>query len=95
MKKLSDRQRLEIANICYANVAGMFADLCGRALRGHTVDWQGFPERCQRHSESWLWIHHARANTDAGRAAAKEFSKEIADNLLWHSEVLVGPVKDQ
>lgn len=39
---ISDKRRLQIANVCYANVAGEFAIFCNDEMRGPNFKWENF-----------------------------------------------------
>ena len=79
---ISSKKRLEVANVCYANVSGMFATFCNSKYRGPNFKWSNFSEMMVRDSETWMHIHNVRGSKQEINALAKEFAKEIADHLI-------------
>lgn len=85
MSKLSDKKRLEIANICYANVAGSFADFCNSEMRGPNFSWANFPAMMVRQSSTWMFLNSVRGDNETIAFTAAQFAHEIATTLLDRS----------
>lgn len=83
---ISDKKRLEIANVCYANVAGDFAMFTNPKYRGENFSWERFPDMCERHAEGWMFIHgvsrSGAKNENEVKQTAKQYAKEIAQRLV-------------
>ena len=75
-------KKLEIANICYANVSGIFADFIQMSSSGNLYNWNNFPNYCERSAYLWLMLNSSIERTDAVVALAKEYAKEIATTLI-------------
>ena len=79
---ISDKKRLQIANICYANVAGQFASFCNVKNRGPNFTWERFIQNCEEDAETWMSIYSVRGDRRLIRYTAREYAKEIATNLV-------------
>lgn len=79
---ISKSKRLEIANVCYANVAGLFATFTNPKYRGENFTWEWFIEHCIQNADLWMMIHHVRGDKQLINEAAKQMSGEIAKNLV-------------
>jgi hypothetical protein len=79
---ISDKKRLQIANVCYANVAGLFAMFHNSKYRGPNFTWAWFVEHCEEHATEWMFIHHVRGHKETINSTAKQFAKEIAGTLV-------------
>lgn len=81
------KKQLEIANVCYANVAGQFAIFNNPKYRGPNFKWENFSEHCVKEADLWMIIHHVYG-TSKNKAEidqrAREYAKEIADRLVQH-----------
>ena len=80
---ISDKKTLEVANICYANVAGQFAMFTNPKYRGPNFTWEWFVEHCEENADLWMQIHNVRGNKEEINKTAKEFAKEIAERLVY------------
>lgn len=85
---MDDLKRLEIANICYANVAGCFASFTNSKYRDASFKWSNFPDMMLRHAPTWMYLHSVSGNAEENNALASKFAYEIATTLLEHSEFL-------
>jgi len=84
---ISKIKQLEIANVCYANVAGQFAIFNNPKYRGPNFKWENFSEHCVREADLWMIIHdvyRSSKNRDEINERAREYAKEIADRLVAH-----------
>lgn len=83
---ISDKKRLQIANVCYANVAGDFAMLTNPKYRGPNFTWECFPAMCETNAEGWMFIHGISSsgakNEHEVKQTAKQNAKEIAQRLV-------------
>ena len=79
---ISDKKRLEIANICYANVAGEFAMFNNPKYRGENFTWTWFIQHCEDEADLWMMISNVRGHKASIRHAAKNYAKEIAETLV-------------
>jgi len=79
---ISEKKRMQIANICYANVAGQFAMFNNPKYRGPTFTWDRFPDDCERLADTWMMIAHVRGDKETINQTAKTFAKEIAEILV-------------
>lgn len=79
---VSDKKRLEIANVCYANVAGLFAMFTNPKYQGPNFTWAWFVEHCEDSAPDWMFIHNVRGHRASIRAEASQFAKEIAQRLV-------------
>ena len=82
MTNLSDKKKLEIANICYANVASGFADFINPINRGINFKWDSFAKFCERDSINWMGIHNVKGDKEQINNMAKQYALEIATNLV-------------
>ena len=78
---ISDKKRLEIANICYANVAGEFAMFMNPKYRGPTFTWDWWIEHCGESAVDWMLINGVRGHKETVKATAKQYALEIAERL--------------
>lgn len=85
---LSDKKRLEIANICYANVAGEFATFCNPKFRGPNFTWEHFAEMCEEQAHIWMMTNLVKGSEKEINKTAAKYAKEIATTLLRHSGFL-------
>jgi hypothetical protein len=81
-ERISKTKRLEVANVCYANVAGRFAMFSNPKYRGPNFTWEWFVEHCEENSQDWMFIHNVRGHKETIYTTAKQFSKEIAERLV-------------
>ena len=84
---ISKTKRLEIANVCYANVSSQFAMFNNPKYRGPNFTWQNFSAMMVREADLWMIIHHvctASKNKDEIDDLARQYAKEIADRLVGH-----------
>ena len=79
---LSDKKRLEIANVCYANVAGEFAMFTNPKYRGPNFTWEWFIEHCEENADLWMSIHNVCGAKKLIDETAKQMAKEIATTLV-------------
>lgn len=79
---ISDKKRLEVANVCYANVAGLFAMFSNPKYRGQNFSWDLFIEHCEESSSDWIFIHNVRGHKESINQLAKSNSREIAQRLV-------------
>ena len=79
---LSDKKKLEIANVCYANVAGEFAMFTNPKYRGPNFTWESFVDGCEKHADLWMFIHHVTGPKKLVTETAKQYAKEIAARLV-------------
>ena len=85
---LSAKKRLEIANICYANVAGEFATLLNPKFQGPNWTWDLFANMCERQSDLWMRLNDVKGNRKEIDAAAAEFAKDIATTLVTRAGLI-------
>lgn len=81
-ERIGKVKRLEIANICYAEVSGRFALFQNPKYRGPRFSWDNFAEQCEEFSQDWMLIHNVRGHKESIRDTAKQFSLEIAERLV-------------
>lgn len=84
---LSDKKKLQIANICYANVSGQFALFANPKNRGPDFTWDWFIKHCEENADLWMIIHHVygtRGDVTSINETAKQMCSEIAKHLVWH-----------
>jgi len=87
--KLSNTKRLEIANVCYANVAGMFAVFCNAKNQGPNFRWENFPSMMEREADLWMMLADVKcSDKELMNATAKQFAREIATALVRHAEFI-------
>lgn len=79
---ISEKKRLQVANICYANVAGMFAMFTNPKYRGPSFTWAWFVQHCEESAQDWMFIHCVRGDKVAINQTAKQMSREIAGTLV-------------
>lgn len=83
---ISKTKQLEIANVCYANVAGQFAMFNNPKYRGPNLKWENFSDHCVREADLWMIIHHvyngSTKNKNEIDDRARQYAKEIADRLV-------------
>ena len=79
---ISKTKKLEIANICYANVSGMFAGFVRNINNGHLYNWSDFPNYCERSADLWLMLNSNIKRNDQVVALARAYAKEIATTLV-------------
>lgn len=76
---------MKIANLCYANVSGKFADFTNLKNRGPNFTWERFIRHCEENAPMWLRISDIENSTeDVYQTLACEFASEIARTLVWH-----------
>lgn len=85
--KLSELDRLKVANTCYALVLGRFADMLDPAMRGKNFSWDRFPEIMAKacateihlyfDSHEWPYKKHEHF-----KIAASEDGRQIAEHLI-------------
>lgn len=94
---MDDLKRLEIANVCYANVAGSFADFMNAKFQGPNFDWNKFPEMMENKAVLWLFMHDiVEGSKKENERTAKKFAREIAETLISRAELKKSvPVKEQ
>lgn len=78
---ISDKKHLEIANICYANVAGEFAMFTNPKYRGPNFTWDRWVKQCEESAADWMFIHGVRGHKETVKATAKQYALEIAQRL--------------
>ena len=84
---LREKKRLEIENICYANVSGMFAVFCNEQYRGCKFEWSNFPDMMEREADLWMITYNVcGSNRELINSTAKQFAREIATKLVRQSE---------
>lgn len=79
---VNDLKRLEIANICYANVSGSFAALANRKNRGPNFSWKKFPDMMSKSAKTWIYLNAVSGNSAENISVAEQFAREIANTLL-------------
>ena len=83
---ISDKKILEVANICYANVAGQFAMFCNSKYRGANFSWSKFATMMEEQADTWMMIHRVRGHKEDINKQAAQFAREIAERLIIRSE---------
>ena len=81
---VSAKKRLEVANICYANVAGEFAMFNNPKFRGPNFTWEWWIGHCEEAAEGWVFINDVRGDRKQIVPLAREYAKEIAERLVDH-----------
>lgn len=88
--ELSEKERLTIANTCYALVSGRFADMIKKENKGRKFYWNDFPDlmadRCA--TEIFLYIDmsdYSDEEKDLLENTARNFGKEISVSLVSRS----------
>lgn len=79
---ISDKKRLEIANICYANVAGEFAMFTNPKYRGENFTWEWWIEHCEQQADLWMILQNVRGQKAEINETARRFAREIAEHLV-------------
>lgn len=79
---ISEKKRLQIANICYANVAGDFAMFMNPKYRGPNFTWDWFLKYCENHAQDWMFVNAVTGNRKEVNELAGQFAKEIAERLI-------------
>ena len=79
---VSDKQKMLIANVCYANVAGNFAMFNNKKYCGPTFTWADFSPMMERNAATWMMIHNVRGNKIEINILASVMAKEIAERLV-------------
>lgn len=79
---LGSKKKLEIANVCYANVSGLFAMFINPKYRGPNFTWKYFIEHCEENADLWLMIANIKGKKDEINVQAKIYAKEIAERLV-------------
>lgn len=85
INRLSKAKQNEVANVCYANVVGRFADFCNPENRGPNFKWGDFVDDCIEYSDLWMIIHHVAGDRKYVNALAKQYAKEIAELVVDRS----------
>jgi len=85
---LSDKKRLEIANICYAYVAGNFAMFINPINRGANFTWDSFVIMQEKSSSEWMFIQHVKGEKEEVNTMAKQYANEIATTLVTRAGLL-------
>ncbi len=82
---LSNVKLLQIANVCYANVSGLFAMFSNEQYRGPNFSWEWFIDHCKENADMWIDVgpYKFRGNKDAIYAEARRMSCEIAEHLVY------------
>lgn len=84
---MDDVTKLQIANVCYANVAGSFADFMNAKFQGPNFDWNKFPEMMENKAVLWLFMHDiVEGSKKENERTAKKFAREIAETLVKRLE---------
>lgn len=73
---------MEIANVCYANVAGDFAMFTDESYRGPNFKWENFPDYEAENADLWVSIHGITGNKTEVVETAKRMAREIAERLV-------------
>ena len=90
INRLSKAKQNEVANICYANVTGLFAMFCNPENRGPSFKWCGFTSMCIRESDLWVMLNDVKGDRKYVNALAKQYAKEIAELMVDRSGFLKG-----
>jgi hypothetical protein len=86
---LSDKKKMEIANVCYANVAGDFAMFTNEKCRGPSFKWEDFPQMMERSAQYWMMIHAVYDPRVSGAEVdecAASMAREIAEKLIERAQ---------
>ena len=83
---ISDKKSMEIANVCYANVAGQFAMFCNSKYRGPNFTWAEFADIMEGQADTWMMIHRVRGHKEDVNKQAALFAREIAERLVIRAE---------
>ena len=81
-ERISKTKRLEIANVCYANVAGSFAMFTNPKARGSNFSWEWFIDWCEKSAKDWMFIHNVWGHTESINSTAAQMAREIAEQLV-------------
>jgi len=76
------KKRLEVANVCYANVAGEFAMFTNPKYRGESFTWEWWVDHCAENADLWMMIHDVRGDKEQVNTLAKQYAREIAERLI-------------
>jgi hypothetical protein len=82
---LSEKKKLEIANVRYAHISSSFAEFNNGRNRGNSFSWDWWKNWCVETSHYWMMVHNikaSKATKDAVNDLAREYSKEISDRLV-------------
>lgn len=79
---ISEKKRLQIANICYANVACEFAMFANPRNRGPGFTWDWFIEHCEGSAEQWMFVNHVCGHKQTINDTARRFAREISTTLV-------------
>lgn len=82
---ISEKKRLVIANIIYANVSSNFALFCNPEMRGSNFDWSKFSDMMVRNVEGWLWLQDYKLRSDKVVGLSRQYAREIADRMVCNS----------
>ncbi len=69
-------------NVCYANVATLFATFTNPRNRGPNFTWESFITNCENYADIWPQIADIRGNKTEVAELAKVFAKQIATSLV-------------
>ena len=81
-ERIGQTKRLEIANVCYANVAGSFATFTNPKYRGPNFSWEWFIDWCEKSAKDWMFIHNVKGHKESINSTATQMAKEIAELLV-------------
>lgn len=87
--KISKTKKLEIACVCYANVATEFAIFNNPKYCGVNFSWENFSSDCVSKVDMWMAIHLVYSSSDYKNKAnldslARQYTKQFADSLVDH-----------
>jgi hypothetical protein len=85
---ISEKKRLEIANLCYAHVAGEFAMFMNPRHRGPNFTWEWWIKHCEESADNWVFIHNIRGHQETIKQTAKQCSREFALRLIDRAGIL-------
>lgn len=88
---ISAKKRLEIANVCYANVGGTFARFLDKDMPVTNFKWEDFVDMMEREADLWMMIHQVykgRDNKDEVSTLARKYAREIAETWVTRSGIL-------
>jgi hypothetical protein len=88
MQNLPQKKQLEIANICYANVAGSFALFTNTTYQGPNFTWLWWRDHLINQAEDWLMVNDVKGNQKQNKELAIKYTKEITNSLLYNSGIL-------
>jgi hypothetical protein len=75
---VSDKKRLEIAKVVYANVASDFALFMNPKYRGEKFTWDTFVAMEEERSSEWMFIHDVKGNKVEIAPIAKTYAAAFA-----------------